>query len=162
MFGSGLYQTDRLNRRLSGITLIELLVVMSVIGLIVGLGAPAMSSYSSSIKLKATTRKMVRLLSYARTMALSAHENHSVTIDFDLREMVVVNLVSGEQLEKKVRLPSSISVDISVGGQPAQELQLTFRPTGSLVGRTTKISLSNQSKTLEIVVTGVTGVVSVL
>lgn len=144
-----------------GITLIELLVVMSVIGLLAGLGVPAMSSYSRSIKLKATTRKVVRLLSYARSMALSAHEVHSVQIDSDSHEMYVMNLASGDTLEKKIRLPSSVNIDVSIGGNPVQELQINFRPTGSLTGRTTTIALSNQSKTYEIVVTGATGAVIV-
>lgn len=161
MFRIRSYQAIRSKPNSCGITLIELLVVMGVIGLIVGLGAPAMSTYTSSIKLKATTRKTVRLLSFARSMAISAHEDHSVTVDLDSKEIYVVNLVTGDTLEKKIHLPSSVHVDFSVGGQPGQDLQLIFRSTGSLIGRTTTITLSSQSKTMGIIVTGVTGAISV-
>ena len=144
-----------------GITLVELLVVMAIIGLIVGISVPALTGYANSLRLKTTIRQVTSLISFARSMAISSHEDLAVVIDADEAAITLVRQASGEPLEQKVRLPPAVTVELLVGGQPAQEGQFVFRPTGALVGRTISLVLANQNKRHTITVTGTTGAVSV-
>ncbi len=141
-------------------TLVELLVVLGIIGLIVGMSVPALTSYSKQLRLKTATRQVVGLVSFARSVAISSHQDHAVVIDADHQEIRIVNLSSGQPLEQRVRLPSSVSVELQVGGQPATESQLVFRSTGSLTGRTASIVLGDEQKQRTITITGATGAVS--
>lgn len=141
--------------------MVELLVVMAIIGLIVGISVPALTGYANSLRLKTTIRQVTGLISFARSMAISSHEDLAVVIDADEGAITLVRQASGEPLEPKVRLPRAVTVKLLVGGQPAQETQFVFRPTGALVGRTISLVLANQDKRHTITVTGTTGAVSV-
>ena len=145
----------------NGMTLVELLVVLGIIGLIVGISVPALTSYAKQVRLKTTTRQIVGLISFARSLAISSHEDHAVVVDPERQEIRLINLVSGAPLEPMVRVPTSVTLEVQVGGQPSQETRLVFRPSGSLAGRTTSLILADQHKHQTITVTGATGAVSV-
>ena len=142
-------------------TLVELLVVLGVIGVIVTMSVPALTSYTKQIRLKTTTRELVGLLSLARSLAISSHEDHAVVIDPERREVMVTNLTSGESLEHVLRLPSAMTLDVEIGGEASSETQLVFHPTGSLAGRTVSLILAERDKQHTITVTAATGAVSV-
>ena len=142
-------------------TLIELLVVMGIIGMLVAISVPGLSGYGRQVRLKSATRQVLGLLSLARSVAISSHEDHAVVIDREAGELSIVKVSSGEALEHVVRLPSSIRVDLEVGGEPSAEAQLVFRPTGSLTGRTTSLVLADDEHEQTILITGPTGAVSV-
>ena len=142
-------------------TLVELLVVMGVIGLILGISVPSLMGYAKSLRLKTTVRELVGLVSLARSQAISAHENRAVVIDQESGEIRVVNQASGEPLEALVRLPSTVGVELQSGGRPSPDTQFVFRPTGSLIGRTVSLVLSDHEKRSTVTVTGSTGAVSV-
>lgn len=142
-----------------GMTLVELLVVLAVIGLLIGVSVPGLARYSQQARLKAATRQFIGLLSFARQQAISSRQEHAVVVDREAQDVRVVNVDSGDTLEA-FHLPTGISVEIQVGGQPAQETQLVFRSTGALNGRTTSVVLSNQEKRHTITVTAITGAVS--
>ena len=142
-------------------TLVELLVVLGIIGLILGMSVPALSTYTKQVRLKTAIRQVVGVVSLARSLAISSHEEHALVVDAEHQEIRIVNLVSGEPLEHVVRLPSSVSVAVQVGGQEAPEPKVVFRPTGSLAGRTTSIILTDHQRQHTITVSGVTGAVSV-
>jgi hypothetical protein len=71
--------------------------------------------------------------------------------------MTVVNTVSGEALDRVVRFPPSMDVELEVGGEAASEDRLVFRPTGSLAGRTTSVVITDGDRRHAILVTGSTG-----
>ena len=142
-------------------TLIELLVVIGIIGLILGTGIPALTQYAKQARLKTTTRQMVGLLSLARSLAISHHEEHAVVVDAEQQEVRIVNVASGEALEQVIHVPSSISIELEVSGEPSPEAQVVFRPTGSLKGRTVSLVLADQQKSQTITVMGTTGTVAV-
>ena len=142
-------------------TLVELLVVLAIIGLILGISVPGLITYSNQLRLKAATREVVGLLSLARSLAISSHEDHAVVIDPERREITVENTVSGEALERVIRLPTSISVGVEVAGEPAQETRVVFRPTGSLAGRTMSIVLADRNTSHTVTISSITGAVSV-
>lgn len=144
-----------------GLTLIELLVVLGIIGLIVGMSAPALTRYAAQARLKATTRELVGLLSLARSLAVGSQEPHTVKVDQEARQITVVNTVSGEALEQVVRLPKSVTLELLVGDQPAAMPEVSFRGSGALAGRTTVIHLSDDSRQQTITVTGPTGSINV-
>jgi len=142
-------------------TLIELLVVIGIIGLILATGVPALTGYAKQVRLKTTTRQVVGLVSLARSMAIGTRTEHTVIVDPEEREVRVVNQASGEALEQIVRLPSSISVKMEVGGQTIEQMEFSFRPSGALTGRSVSLVLADGQKQQTVVVTGTTGAVSV-
>ena len=142
-------------------TLVELLVVLGIIGLILGISVPGMTTYANQVRLKAATREVVGLLSLARSLAISSHQDHAVLIDPERREITVENTVSGEALERVVRLPISMSIEVQVAGEPAQETRVVFRPTGSLAGRTTSIILADRHVSHAVTISSITGAVRV-
>ena len=144
-----------------GMTLVELLVVLGIIGLILGISMPALSRQTKEMRLKATTRQVVGLVSLARSLAISSHEEHAVVVDPERKEVGVVNTVSGEKLDQVVRLPPSVTLELQIGGEVSSERQLVFRPTGSLVGRSVTLILADRDKQETVTVTGTTGFVSV-
>ena len=145
----------------AAMTLVELLVVLAVIGIIVTMSVPSFTGYAKQIRLKATTRQVVGLLSLARSLAISSHEDHAVIVDPDAHAISIVRVASGEALEQVVRFPSTMTVDVQVGGAPAQESEVVFRPSGSLNGRSVSLILSDRDQIQTITVTGATGAVSV-
>ena len=148
-------------RSSTGMTLVELLVVLGIIGLIVGMSVPALTSYTKQVRLRTTTRQIIGMISLARSLAISSHEAHALVVDHERQEIRLVNMVSGESLEQVVRLPASVSLEVRMGGGPSPETRLVFRPTGSLIGRTTTFVLADQHKQQSITVSGATGAVAV-
>ena len=142
-------------------TLVELLVVLGIIGLILGISMPALSRYTKQVRVKTAARQVVGLLSLARSLAISSHQEHAVVVDPERKEVSVVNTVSGEKLDQVIRLPSSVTLELQVGGKASSERQLVFRPTGSLIGRTVTLVLADRDKQQAITVTGTTGAVFV-
>jgi len=142
-------------------TLIELLVVIGIIGLILGTGVPALTGYAKQVRLKATTRQVVGLVSLARSLAISTRTEHTVIVDSEGREVRVVNQSSGEALEQVVRLPTSVSIEMEVGGQTVEQMEFSFRPSGALAGRSVSLVLADGQKQQTVIVTGTTGAVSV-
>jgi prepilin-type N-terminal cleavage/methylation domain-containing protein len=144
-----------------GFTLVELLIVMGIIGLVVGMSLPAMVGFGRQARLKTTTRQLMGLVSLARSLAISSREDHAVVLDAPAGRVQVMNLASGEAREEMVRLPSSVTVEFQVGGEPAPEPQFVFRPNGALAGRTVALVLTSEGRERTITVTGATGAVSV-
>ncbi len=144
-----------------GMSLVEIMVVLGIIGLVVAMSLPALTRYATQVRLQTTTREIVGLISLARSLAISAHEDHAVVVDEDRRQIYILKRSSGEALEHVVHLPSSMTVEVQVGGAPAPEAQLVFRPSGSLTGRTTSFLVTARNHHHTITVTGATGAVSI-
>ena len=142
-------------------TLVELLVVLGVIGIILAISVPGLAGYAKQLRLKAATRQTVGLLSLARSLAISSRTNHTVVVDEERGAIQIINEATGEPLEQMVRLPSSVSVALEVGGEPSPTLSLTFRATGALAGRTVRFILADRDRRQTIQVTGATGAISV-
>lgn len=141
-------------------TLVELLVVLGIIGLILAISVPGLTGYAKRLRVKTAARQVLGLLSLARSLAISSHEDHAVIIDIERGELHVVNAVSGQPLEQVVRLPNSVALEMQTGGQPSQESQVVFHPTGSLAGRTVALILADHEDRHTITVSGVTGSIS--
>lgn len=132
---------------------------MGIIVMLVGISVPALSRYAGVLRLKTTTRQVVGLLLLARSLAISGHHDHAVVID--PQRITIVNTASGETLEQAVRVPSSVSVEVHIGGEPSEETKVVFRPTGALAGRSTALVLSDREKQQTVTVTAATGAVTV-
>ncbi|MBI3996130.1 MAG: GspH/FimT family pseudopilin [Candidatus Omnitrophica bacterium] len=143
-----------------GITLVELMVVLAIIAIIIGMSVPALMGYSRQLRLKTTTREAMGLVSLARSLAISSHEERAVRVDEERRQIQIINLTTGEPLEHVVRIPPSMTVSVEEGGQPTESMQFIFRPTGSLTGRTVSLRLADQHKQHTIVITAATGAVT--
>ncbi|MBI1992674.1 MAG: GspH/FimT family pseudopilin [Candidatus Omnitrophica bacterium] len=141
--------------------MVELLVVMAIIGMVVAISAPSLARFTTRLRLNAATRQVTSLLSLARSVAISSHEEHAVILDAARRELRVVGVTSGTALDPVVRLPASVTVQMMMGGQPASETQFVFRPTGSLTGRSVSLVLADRERQSTVTVSGTTGTVSV-
>ena len=141
-------------------TLVELLVVLGIVGVIVGMSVPGLVGYTQRVRLKTTVRQVMGLLSLARSLAISSHEEHAVILDPDEGTLNVMNLASEETLEQRVQLPSAVTLAFETGGEPASESRVVFRPTGALNGRTVSLILADRDREQTITVTGTTGAIS--
>ncbi len=144
-----------------GFTLVELLVVLGIIGLILGISVPSLTGFTQRTRLKAATRQIVGLLSLARSKAIGAHANHAVVVDQARGELRVTNLATEETLEQVVRLPRAITVALQVGGAPSSETRVVFQPTGSLLGPSVRLLVADRNKEHAILVTSITGSVTI-
>ena len=134
---------------------------MAIIGLILGMSVPALSHMARRLRLKTATREVIGLVSLARSLAISSHTDYAVVVDSERGEIQVVNLATAESLERMVRLPQQITAAVQVGGAPAPESRLVFRPTGALGGRTTTIILADEEHQRALTVTAATGAVTI-
>ena len=148
-------------RNLIGMTLVEILVVLAIIGMLFGMGLPAMMQYAKRMRFQATTRQLMGLISLARSTAISQHEDYAVVVDQDQRVVRVLGAGSSEPLEHVVRIPSSIGIELLVGGEPSEESRFTFTSSGSLTGRSVAVKLTDQQKSQTITVTSATGALTV-
>ena len=141
-------------------TLVELLVVLGIIGVIVGMSVPGLVGYAQRVRLKATVRQVMGLLSLARSLAISSHEEHAVILDQAEGTLSVMNVASEETLEQAVHLSSAVTLVFEIGGEPSAEARIIFRPTGALNGRTVSLILADREREQTITVTGTTGAIS--
>ena len=161
LFASAFHSAFRIPHSAFGITLVELLVVLGLIGLILATSVPALTRQAENMQLQAVTRETVGLVSLARSLAISAHENHAVVVDAARRQLTILNQGSGETLEHIVRYPSSVTVEMQEAGQPAPADALVFQPSGALTGRSVTLVLANRAKRRSITVTGITGAITI-
>ena len=142
-------------------TLVELLVILGVIGLILGISVPGLAGYAKQMRLSAAARQVIGLVSLARSLAVSSHEDHAVVLDGEQGEFRVVNTVTGETLERAVRLPTSVTAEVQMSGETAEDSRVVFRPTGSLSGgRSVTLVLADRTRRNTVTVNGITGAVS--
>ena len=144
----------------AAMTLVEILVVLGIIGLILSIAVPGLGTYANKARMKSATREIVGLVGLARSVAISSHEDHAVIVDAERKTVSVENLKTGKTLERVVSLPSALTVEVQVAGEPAAESRVVFRPTGSLNGRTTSIVLADRDQRHTITVSSITGSVT--
>jgi prepilin-type N-terminal cleavage/methylation domain-containing protein len=155
------HSASRIPHGAAGVTLVELLVVIGIIGVLLATGVPALTQYAGRLRLKTALRQVTGMASYARSLAISTREEHALVLDREVGRLSMLNVASGESLEKVVRLPQSVTVTLTVGGQPAADSRVVFRPTGSLAGRTATLVLADKERTYTVTITGTTGSVSI-
>ena len=143
-------------------TLVEILVVMAIIGIILSTSLPSLSRYAGQVRLKTTARELMGLLSLARSSAITSRSSRTVVINPEGGEAVIQESLEDDE-PRRVRLHASLDVRVQISGQdgPVEgEAQITFQPSGSLLGRSVAITLSNSSRSQIISITGVTGALS--
>lgn len=69
-------------RRACGFTLIEILIVLAIIGMVMGLGLPAISRVTYQ-RLNSTTRQFAGMVKTLRNDAILLNAVHRIAIDFD-------------------------------------------------------------------------------
>ena len=144
-------------------TIMELVVVIAIIGVVVMLGAPALSRYANEMRLKTATREVVGLLSLARTMAISSHASRTVVVDPDQGQLIIEETVESEP-SGRLQLPQSIEIVVEThdgSSMPEGDWRLAFQPSGALSGRSVSVVLSSPTRSQTVSVTAATGFISV-
>ena len=141
-----------------GFTLVEMLVVLGIIGLILASSVPAMTEYAKKARLEGATRQIAGLVSLARAMAISAHAQRTVLIDFDERELSIEETLDRDE-PRRVRLPAAVEIEVESqeSEQQSGPYRLVFQPSGSLAGRSATLLVSTNNRTRTIQILAATG-----
>lgn len=83
--------------RCNGFTLIEVIVVLLIISLSIALVTPSLSRFSSTVELKATTKKVSAILRYYRSEAINRGKVYHILFDSDLNEVRIQPVVLAEE-----------------------------------------------------------------
>ena len=148
----------------SAFTIFELVIVLVILGVILTVMLPTLSSYGDDQKIAAAAQELTSALRYARSEAIRTGSDVEVEIDSDDENFEVKNTLN--PLSKTayiVDFNSSSSMNgvdiVSVGGGSG-EVTITFQPDGEPdAGTTIVLSYATHSKT--VTVGDVTGRVSV-
>jgi len=93
----------------SGFSLIEMIVVLLITGLAIALVTPSLSHFSSTVELKAATKKISAILRYYRSEAINQGKVYQVFFDSDLNEVRAQPAASidekGENEKKEENIP---------------------------------------------------------
>ena len=73
--------------RNSGFSLIEMIVVLMITSLAIALVSPSLSRFSSTVELKAATKKISAILRYYRSEAINQGKVYQIFFDSDLNEV---------------------------------------------------------------------------
>lgn len=105
-------------RGVTGFTMVELLVVLFLIGLMLSIAVPSFIHTVETLKFKATARKIVSTLRYARNTAV--FKQMSQAVGFDIDNNLYYLLLEGQGTEgdedplsrsiKTFKLPSDVSI----------------------------------------------------
>jgi prepilin-type N-terminal cleavage/methylation domain-containing protein len=106
-------------KRSSGVTLIEMLIVVALVGLLVGITFPAVSSGIDSLRLNSATRSVATLFNEALDRADRRQQVVEVTISKTDRTVTLRSTEPG--FEKKVELPEGISIQAILPELPLGE-----------------------------------------
>lgn len=94
-----------------GFTLIELMVVIVILGFAAAIAVPMMSS-ATSFQIRSASNKIAADLEYAKSMAISQGQNHSVVFD-TANESYEIQDSTGTVIEDPVRPTRNYAVDFA-------------------------------------------------
>lgn len=146
---------QRLPPAARGFTLIELIVVLVLVGLVVALGAAAMSRQLPGQRLQQSARELASQLRYTRAQAIASGESQLFTLDARSREWQAGG-------KRRGRLARDIEV-VAVGARNEQQREgvaaVRFFPEGAATGG--RFTLSHGRAAWQIDVQWLTGEVRV-
>jgi hypothetical protein len=98
------------------------------------------------------------LVSLARTMAISAHAQRTVLIDFDERELIIEETLDHDE-PRRIHLPPGVEIEVESqeSAQQSGPYRMIFQPTGSLSGRSATLVVSTDRRTRNIQILAATG-----
>ena len=143
-----------------GFTLLELLITLVIVGILVGLGVPAMSDWIQRSQVRAETQRYVGVLSTARATAIAKNQVISVSAAGNVDggvDLLVFQDTGGEGNEAMVTADETL---ISSAGEVAN-LIVTVMPNGVISfdgsgrlmgGQTVQITVQDQEASLRRVI----------
>jgi Tfp pilus assembly protein FimT len=143
--------------------MVEILVVIGIIGLLLSISIPSLTSYSQGVRLRTTVRQALGLFSLARTLAIGSRENKTVLVDKGNRRIVIEDTMDDPE-PKSVKLPNGIDVKVErFGGQVESETysKIIFESNGALKGSSATLTFSSSGRSQSLRVTSATGAISI-
>lgn len=140
-----------------GYTLIELIVVLTLMSTIMALVTPAFTTTFINLRLKTTTREMVSLLNYTRSLAVFEQKSFKVLLDLD-------NNTFGLESGDSKKLPGTIKIEkVSLGDKEQKEgiAEIAFFLNGSSSGAHIHILDTEKKKGFEVIVNPILGLTKV-
>ncbi len=123
--------------REGGFTLIELLTVIGIMGILFGIGIPAIQGYQRRQTLDVSTRQVAADLQWAQSRAMNTGSVYKVTFLQNTNKYEIENEGTNAKVEKI--LPSKITLSSSLDF-------VRFRPQGTVEVDTIILSISGEWK----------------
>lgn len=135
-----------------GFTLFELLIVLTIIGIVVALGAPALQRMLPGVELKSGAETVAAALREARGLAIANNTEVTVVVDLDDRALRVDDEPPG------VRLASSFGITLLTATSELIDAgtgQIRFYPDGTSTGG--RVTLTQGDRRYHVAVDWLTG-----
>ena len=135
-----------------GFTLFELLIVLTIIGIVVALGAPALQRMLPGVELKSGAKTVAAALREARGLAIANNTEVTLVVDLDDRTL---RLGDGPP---RVRLASSFGITLLTASSELVDAgagQIRFYPDGTSTGG--RVTLTQGDRRYHVAVDWLTG-----
>lgn len=121
--GTGSSRASSIQAGCAGLTLIELVVVLALLGLVLGVSAPALSKFFRGRELDNEVNRFIALARYAQQRAVSDGVPMLMWVDFETLSCGVsaeATFVAQDSQRVEYTMASGISIDVEVAEAPVR------------------------------------------
>lgn len=109
-----------------GFTLVEVIVVMVMLGIMLAIALPSMTSWRETARVREVAQDILGGLRHARSMAVTENQTVIATLDLANHQLTYNGVVKG--FPSNIVLEADVDTDLSDNSDP---VSTTFQPHGS-------------------------------